>query len=325
MVNKIEFDIINFLIPANKDSLKFVIEGYILNFKKRSNYVNILNELKKHRNYEITVSLEINIPVSVEESLNFVSKVNHLLTFCRGTIINYTGYRIIDEKNNVISEKSQNPISSKYTILELIPHDYIDCTINFVTKGISIFDELDKVFLIRKVVREYAFVRNESAFVNTRGLSICVLIEYIVNSYINYKNKSHLINEEFFNSKLDELKIETKKLLNNVFSPSIKPGKVQAMILKLKDFNRKPFDWKMKKLNEDFKLNLKEKETKDFIFIRDTLAHSGSYPKVKRPFEYWIFLLTLIDKIIVGLFQYDGYYDDLSKGEFYLTQKRINS
>ena len=325
MENKIEFDIINFLIPSHIESIRLVINQYNLIFKKHTNYADALKKLKKYRNYETTALLEINIPVSVEESLNFTSKVNHLLTICRSTIINYTGYRILDENYNVVSEKSQDPIASKYSIHELIPNECIEETRNFVINGIRKFDDLDKILLIRKVAREYAFVRNEAAFVNTRGLSICVLIEYIINSYINHKNKSYLINEELFNSKLDELKLETEKILSNIFGTLIKPPIAKAMISKLKDFNRRPFKWKMQKFKKAYKLNLEEGDINNFIFIRDTLAHSGSYPKEKRPFEYWIFLLFLLDKIIVGLFQYNDYYADLSKEEFYLTQRRIDS
>lgn len=91
-------------------------------------------------------------------------------------------------------------------------------------------------------------------------------------------------------------------------------SKIHTIVKKIDGLNARTLNWKFQKLVKNYKLPLSDGEIIRFKNIRDSLAHTLSFPQESQKIDDWKFLVTLLDKIVLGLFKYEGKYNNFHKG-----------
>jgi hypothetical protein len=309
---RIRFYLINFLFPRFHDTLVFEIDGISLIYKKVENYEAIEKSLEQTYGIAETCYIDLFINESIEQTVEFVHKVNFLFSFCRGNIINYSRYVIYDENDKEIKTVSIDPISTPYTSLELIPREFIQDTQNFISNAYQVYNAIDNLYRIRKIAREYPTTRNSSTFLHSRSLILTAIVEYILYCY-NDKIKSLIFfNQKSYLKTIAEIKSALKTILENkLVSDNIeekRDDKIKSIVNKMDGLNQTTLKWKFEHFIHEYKIPLSKKDIHRFIAIRNTLAHSLSFPDTEETIECWKFLVNVIDKIVMGLFRYKGRY-----------------
>ncbi len=119
----------------------------------------------KIKNSQITCIVEFDWEdeINIEYAIAPMIKVNHLLTFCRGTIINHKSYSSNGKRYCI------DPISTDFSIPGLILEVNFNQTKEFIENGFKKFDHIDQIYTLRKLAREYAYTRKNHSFITVRA------------------------------------------------------------------------------------------------------------------------------------------------------------
>ena len=287
--------------------MSFDINGTYLLYHKVTNYNSIEDSLRS--NFDISDTCYIDLPIkdTVDNTVDFIMKINYLLSFCRGNIINFSRYIIYDEKWKEINTVIINPISTPYTCLELIPRIYIHDTQRFLSNAFKEYDKVDSLYMIRKIAREFPTTRNSATFLSSRSLILTAIIEYILFCFNRKIDNLELFNKNEYINSIEDIKKELSSLFEDKFGKKNK-SKSQSIINKMDGLNLRTLNWKFQKFIKHYRLPINSNDIKKFKDIRDTLAHTLIFPEADDEIMDWKFLVNIIDKIIMGLFNYEGPY-----------------
>lgn len=304
-MSKIKFDLLNLIFPLGFDEFNLMIGSSKLCFKKIPGYDEVLESLKKRYDSQITSTVEIEYENDLNHSdaIELMSKVNHLLTFCRGTIINYDSYEINEEKTSV------DPISSDFATRGLIDENDLNSTIRFIQEGYSSFNKIDEIYTLRKLAREYAYTRKNHSFITVRAYVAVILIEYLTSKYLETIGyNEYVVDEQIWTTNAPKLKNEFKDLLKKIFSTEEANSKQRKNLSSKLDFlNEKDLNRKIKRFAEDHNLLAGNDEIDKLVRIRNELVHESRFPKDEKIPDFW-FVLNFLDKMLLSLFRYEGYY-----------------
>ena len=161
--------------------------------------------------------------------------------------------------------------------------------------------------MIRKIAREYPSTRNSSTFLDSRSLILTAIVEYILFCFNRDIDNLELLDKKEFLSSIDEIKTELSNLLEDKFGKSNK-SKINSIIQKIDGLNSRTLNWKFEKFIKHYRIPIPSNDIKRFKDIRDSLAHTLSFPESMDKVIGWKLLVNIIDKIIMGLFGYEGNY-----------------
>jgi hypothetical protein len=302
----IKFNLINLIFPSFLNDFVLTINSFDFHFKRVENYYEIIESLKRNYASQITCSAEIEFPPTFKtnEVINSMSKINHLLTFCRGTIINYKSYEINGNRVTI------DPISTDFAYPGLIDENDIESTTRFIQNGFDKFDELDNTYTLRKIAREYAYTRRNNSFLTVRAYVATILIEYLISKYLETIDyEEYIIKESAWIAKNKKLKEEFRKLLSNIFtSAEARPKEIKGLSSKIDFLNEKALNRKIKTFAKDHNLIFDIKEINRLVKIRNELVHESSFLSEENKFSDFYFVLNFLDKMLLGLFKYEGMY-----------------
>jgi len=200
----IRFHIINLFFPYGAKDLVYVLNGEKVTFHRVGNYEDVENNVKQNFSNAITCSVDFPLKKDKDERVEFVSKLNRLLSFCRGNTINYSYYEIIN--SGKIFEKIEiDAITAPYCSLELIPRWYVKDTERFLNNGLKYYDELNEIFSINKISWEFPQTRNSSSFLSSRSLILTAVVEYILFNFNSKINNMGLFGEQDFHEVISPL------------------------------------------------------------------------------------------------------------------------
>lgn len=236
------------------------------------------------------------------------------MSIARGTLISWTSFNIFGSDDELpLYSVYLNPITRNYVGNALIQETPQHHTKTFLEKGFMRYKELDEDFQIRRIARAYVETRN-GPFLETRTMLIGILTEYLANIQARLEGRISLMQDEEFNQVLPYIEDAINRAVEEVFdrvSKKKRERSKKAMLSKIRDFNRRPLDWKLARLAKWLELELTDKEVSNFITTRDTLVHTARFPQELQPTEYWKQMLHFLDRIILRLFDYRGPYYDI--------------
>jgi len=302
--------------------MEFEVNGINLIYKKVENYESIEKDLRTYLGTKVTCYVDIPVISTLENTVEFIRKINFLFSFCRGNIINYSRYSIYDMHDIEINTTPNNPISSPFTSLELIPSSYIQDTQNFLSTAYKEYEKIDNLFMVRKIAREYPTTRNSSTFLNSRSLILTAMVEYILFCFNKDIDNLELLDKNEYLSSIEEIKNELSNLLKDKFGKKNK-SKITSIIQKMDGLNSTTLNWKFEKFINQYRIPISGEEIKKFKNIRDSLAHTLSFPEEDDKVMSWKFLVNIIDKIVMGLFCYEGQYYNIfvNKDEYFQLRR----
>ncbi|MEX1013890.1 MAG: hypothetical protein WDZ80_01900, partial [Candidatus Paceibacterota bacterium] len=265
-----------------------------------------------------TLITEVKDQNDYENVLKKVRKLCQLLSVARSTFINWGSCKINDDEGAVIYEIHGNALTRPFHGNRLI-NDLPEDTVRFLKSAWKAYDKFEKIFDMKRFLYGYADTYMNS-FIETRSLNIAVLTDNISSRWAIREGRMKFIDEEVFNKHLSKLNNGVRALLNAEFE-NIKDHYLPAMLSKVPGFNRRPLDWKLKRIRKAFNCPISDGEIQHFIYIRDSLAHTSLFPDDVNSKKAFLFMRHFLDRIVLSVLHYSGKYFDMESR----TEKSLKS
>lgn len=292
----------------------------LVKLKQSYEYGQTKATLRAQKGIQVTCTAETKIGGSqeVRKIISLMDTVCSLMSVARGTLVNWISFDVFDVVNEIpIYSVYFNSVTQNFAELAPIREIPQQNTKLFLESGYMRYQQLDKDYQIKRISRAYVETRSGS-FLETRTMLIGVLAEYLANVQAKLEERVSIMSEDDFEFILPIIENAIDRAIEERFSKAGKKKRSRyrnVMSAKLRDFNRRPLNWKLARLLKWLELDITDKEINDFIAIRDTLVHTGAFPKELPPSMYWIQSLHLLDRIMLRLFDYRGQYYDIENNK----------
>jgi hypothetical protein len=323
-----QFDLINFVFLGNETSVEKTEKG-----KKYSRSILQLDfsdfhcRIEQDKDYSIikqllkrqggvlktsTLSTSISCQSDYEIAIEKVKKLCQLLSVARSTFINWGSCRVLSNSGDVVYELHGSAQTKPFHGNNLIK-DLPKETESFLKSAWIAFEENKEVFDLSRFLYGYADTYMNS-YIETRCLNIAALIDSLSSRWAIKENRDRFINKIEYEKKLPRLKMEIIDILQKAID-GLKESYVQVMLSKTEGLNRRPLDWKLKRLRKSFHCPITDDEIKRFVYNRDSLAHSSLFPDDEDNKQTFLFMRHFLDRIVLRVLGYSGNYFDMENRE----------
>lgn len=313
---KMRFGLLNFLFEGKKgDSiLKLDFPEISFTIKPTQEYEQLKQILKYQKGVHFTAEMEIEVVegLTLDKVYKYAHKLRRILSVARSTWITWANVEIAKKDDEKVYELYGDALTRNYHGPSLIDENFSDTT-KFIKTAWQSFDDNEKVFNLSRFISAYVDTFSNT-FIETRGLLIAVLGEYLSSKWADHKGITHNMDPKEFDKKIIELRGKIRPILEEVFS-GIEPSIIDAMVGKTKGFNNVSLRRKMKDLVDDFNIPIKNKEISKFLDSRNLLAHEASYPNGNEEADLFFFLRHFLDRIVLSVLGYSGNYFDMENME----------
>lgn len=323
-----QFDLINFLYLGNETKVEETEKGkkysrsilqldfsdFHCRIEQDEDY-SIIKQLLKRQGGVLktsTLSTSVSSQSDYEIAIEKVKKLCQLLSVARSTFINWGSCRVLSNSGDVVYELHGSAQTKPFHGNNLIK-DLPKETESFLKSAWIAFEKYKEVFDLSRFLYGYADTYMNS-YIETRCLNIAALTDNICSRWAVKEGRDTFINKEDFDKHLPNLKKEIKVLLQNTID-GIKEAYVHVMLSKIKGFNRRPLDWKLKRLRKEFHCPVTDDEIKRFVYNRDSLAHSSLFPTDEDNTETFFFMRHFLDRIVLSVLGYSGNFFDMETRE----------
>lgn len=286
-----------------------------IQLQRVSNYKEVEVLLRAQKGVETTCVANANI----SDASDFDKVVSAIETFClvasvaRGTLINWSAVEVKTFGGDPVYSIYRDSVIRKYASFELIRRDNIENSKQFFENGYRRYMELNKDLQMSRIARAFTETR-DGPFIETRTLLIAVLTEYLTGVRARLDDRVYFMKEDIFANGWESLKKSIENILSEIY-PIDNKNFLRAMTGNAKGLNRRPFSWQINNLAKWLELGFDQQEIDKFIATRNSLAHSGSFPKDGTPVEHYRRMQHFLDRIILRLFDYHGKYYDFEHNE----------
>ena len=291
------------LLPLNLGNREIQI-------RKVSNYKEVEAVLRAQKGVETTciASSSMGNLTGLDEIILTMDTICYVASVARGTLINWNAFEVKTIAGNSPYVLCRDSVIRRYASFEVIRRDNIQETKDFLEKGYLQCIDLASEFQINRIVRAFTETR-DGPFLETRTLLIAVLTEYLAGIRSRLDNRVFFMEETTFIEGWETVKNSIGNLLSTTY-PEVKKEFLRAMIGNAKGLNRRPFSWQISNLAKWLNIKFEKGEIDKFIATRNSLAHTGSFPKDGTPVEHYKRMQHFLDRIILRLFDYHGNYYD---------------
>ncbi len=277
-------------------------------------YDQAITILNAQRGVQVTckATMPINSPSDIDDCISVMDTLCDVMSIARATLVSWTSFEVGESNNDrSIHTLYRNSVTRRYSGTELVDYRDSKNTKYFLEKGFLRCSELDDNFQTRRVARAYTETR-DGPFIESRGLLIAVLTEYLANTNSRFKNKASFIEDEVFTARWDSIKINLKDSLRQTF-PDINKRYISVMLNSAKNMNRRPLSWKLNNLAKWLDLKFEPGEVEEFVKTRNSLAHEGIFPSNGSSIAHYQRMQHFLDRIVLKLFGYTGPYIDFEQ------------
>ena len=278
-------------------------------------YDEIIQNLKASRG--IDVSCELLVTAASIDQLDGAIKLADdlclLLTLARGRFVGWLCYDVVDSAGKVLRSYHRNAITKPWSPLPLIAEFPPEDTKYFLEKTYPELGKVEAAWQFRDAVSAYTDGKAEGDFLESRALKLAVTIEHVIGRFLVQTNKVHILPEDAFQAELAALTQKTHELLADTF-PTATEKQLRMMANHVQGFNWYPFRRALSELCSALGLSINSTDRSRFKTMRDELVHRASFPPSYGTLaEQYLFMMTFIGKILLGILGYDGYYYDWTK------------
>lgn len=335
---KYRFKITNFKFIGNqpykvnetsqRTELQISINGIDINIRPISGYKKIIKDIEYTHN--VAVSADLLIEGSMENKdniLQIVDNICSLLSLAKGTKINWISYTIENNNGDVLEKYYSNRVTKSYSTLRLISYENPNDLKNYLESTYANYINKLNNWKFNAIIEEFIDAAKEDDCLEFRGLKLAVTMEFILGKYKSLNNCEYYIPEDDFEKNKIDLKI--KKALKYELSGVLTIEQIDSLSQGTGGLNRRIFKESLFKLYKYLKFTLSEEEKvkiENFKVLRNNLVHRCDF----QPFieanssDNYLFMLTFVSKIILGLLGYVGDYIDWSSNDTSLEKLRLN-
>lgn len=325
----VSFEISNFLFTGTEKEIHKVDEQEQNEFsllplklgdreiqiRKVSNYKEVETILWAQKGVETTCTANTNIdnPAELDEIISTIDALCDMASVARGTLINWSAFEIKALGGAPIFSTYRDSVIRRYASFELLKRSDVQNSKHFLERGYLRSLELAAEFQITRIARAFTETR-DGPFIETRSLLIAVLTEYLAGIRSRLDNRVYFMGEDIFMEGWETIKNSIGNILSKTY-PKVKKEFLRAMIGNAKGLNRRPFSWQISNLAKWLDIKFDKVEIDNFIATRNSLAHTGSFPKDGTPVEHYKRMQHFLDRIMLRLFDYHGSYYDFDNNK----------
>lgn len=293
-------------------------------------YKDRMDRIRKTKSIDVTSEVVVDLSNGgvIDEATQMVNNLCYILSVAYGTKINWIYRDICASDGRPLRRLHRNAITKRYVPLSVIEFSDPNRLIEFVEQVYSAYVRKKRPYhLDHGIIDAYLDAKQESDFLELRGLKMVVVMEMIV---------WHL--STVLGIKADILGCgEFRKLRNavrNTIKTKILPGsemskKRSLVYSKISELKRRPFRDTIKRITSHSQIGLllPEDELKLLIRCRNSLVHKGDFycntansrdrekcPPRRNGTEEYFFLTSVLDRMFLKILEYRGTYVDCGRG-----------
>lgn len=337
---EIRFGLTNFLFvgntPAKWQSGDTIYEALVLplrigdteiTLRRRPDYEDVAGRLTSLRDADVTAEAVVSASYGMEHATEAVEDLCWLLSIARGTKVNWVYADVFSSDANLIQTRHANRITKRYSPLSVIdPADEADTT-RFIEQTYGRFAEIREPYeLCRGTIDAYLDAKAEADFLEVRAAKLAVCLERLKHYFAAAENAEHILAEEVFAGKKDDLEKEMRKVLKGVFDSKINHDQIAAMVSHLGGLNRRSFRYIVRQLSKRIALKVSDEDLQTFVRSRNALVHRGRFACTlpaedeqsnahvfSSHVDEWLFMVNILDRVFLRMLGYDGLY--LNRGK----------
>jgi hypothetical protein len=318
---KYSFGITNFQFDSNhnEDKSLFEDEKFSVKIKKKNNYKEKMNNIKAFKKINVTGEIVIDDLEDKNKLYEIVDNICYLLSFARGTKIQYVYCKEENLAGDKINIRHFNRVTKPYVPFKVIDYKGNSSIFDFISKTYNKYVNNLEKFSLDKGIEALLDAKATQDFVELRGLKLANVLEILINSYVESKEDMEYV---LLPKKYKEMQLE---FYNNLYKKmkelEIDSNKIQALIgnknkIKLNQLNRRSFIWLIKKLFKEIDFKYEYKEINLFKLSRNNLVHRGLFTSQidskESPFsnaiEEYMFMVNILHRIFLKTLKYKGEY-----------------
>jgi len=274
------------------------------------NYKSIMQSIKAQRGIDVTSEAVINVDseYDLESIIRIVDTVCKLLSFARGTKINWVYYDGYDGNGDKILSYHKDSINRQYTGLSVIDPRNPDETASFVEEVYNNYLKREKLYGLDKAVEAYLDAKGEAAYLESRALKAVVVLEFLKGKYAKTNKVEIILPSSHFKKIIRNIKLLLKQQFKNM---SLSRNNLEEMTTRIAELNRKSFGVILNAMFTDLEVKITEDELSRLIKIRNSLIHRASFV-TKDYWQEYTFLISILDRIFLKILDYTGVYLDIT-------------
>lgn len=292
-----------------------------------SDYKERIEKVSKLKSIDVTCEAVLNLydGQKIEDLTEVIDNLCYILSVARGTKINWVYRGMYSSDDVMLCRLHGRRITKPYTVLSIIdpnnPHD----TKAFVERVYPTYvKKKDAYYLHRGAIDAYLDAKQETDFLEMRGLKMAVAMEMITKHLC----RALEIDENILDpGEFRKLESAVKKLIKRDFARTWNENKLGLVYSKIRELKRRPFRDLIEEIisPEGIDLPLSSEELKLFVKCRNALVHHGDFycnvandddrkkclPKPAAIDEYF-FVTNILDRMFLKMLGYQGAYIDCS-------------
>jgi hypothetical protein len=273
-------------------------------------YKSVMESVKAQRGIDVTSEAVVNISSldDLDIVIPLIDTLCKLLSFARGTKINWIYYDCYNDNGDMTSSFHKNNITWQYTGLPVIdprnPHE----TASFVEQAYTSYLRQKAVHGLDIAIDSYLDAKREGTYLDTRAIRAVVVLEFLKSRYASGKNLEFILHKNIFRKVTPSLKRAIEQQFKELSLPE---DALQEMKPKVSELNRKSFRAILENMFEDLGILVSKEDLGRFIKIRNSLVHRASF-LTKKSWQEYVFLINILDRIFLRILNYSGVYLDIT-------------
>ena len=148
-------------------------------------YKLIMQSIKAQRGIDVTSEAIINVNSKhdLNSIIRIVDTLCKLLSFARGTKINWIYYNGYDANGDKILSYHKNSVNRQYTSLSVIDPRNPNETASFIEKVYNGYLNSENLYGLDKAIEAYLDAKSEAAYLESRALKAVVVLEFLKGKY----------------------------------------------------------------------------------------------------------------------------------------------
>ncbi len=302
--------------------LNLSLDGQTVTIRRVDDYEDRINLLRARGGVDVTCQLSLVTDNPLESKL-LAERLCRLLTIARGTIVAWLYFDVLSSEGDVIYTEHIPSVTTSFSSgLQVIERGSHMDTKAFIETAYNHLDVITKSYSLNLIARRHADARSNIGSMEFRALGLVQLVEYLVGTFARESDREWIIDyDEFINSE-DKLESGLREVIEDTF-PNMNRNAKRKMLAHIKGLNRVPFEHNLSKMCSVLRIPLENNEVHEFKKTRDSLVHTayfGDREEVENyrdcAWERYCQAVHLVDKILLGMFGYEGQYFNCSNLQY---------
>lgn len=283
----------NMILPDSK-GLKLKIGGMIIHIRPVNGYDNSVETIERTKDCSVTTFLEIPLEgCEVAIAVELAGNVCELLSYAKGTCINWIYYETLDEKNDLISAFHQNRITRPYGNLKILDDGDGGNLASLIEGTYDKYVSLKPCYKLNQIIQTIVEAKLGGSFLELRGLLIASAVDVLRGRWAEIHCRTSIVDDSRFKGQRKKNEGLIAKCAKKKFDAT--ENQQRQMKEKVSELNRPSFRTILDEmLGEYGGSRLQNHPMKEFIKIRNNLVHKAYLERS----DFWK-LLYFADRLLL--------------------------